>query len=69
MVADMRSRISLFVFGLTRLSGKVSKPVMLIDYMDIARVMIHVKQVEDKLRDREEFKIMRAMTSGNESGQ
>ena len=41
---------------------------MLIGDMDIARIMIHVQQVdEDKLRDREEFKNKRAKTLGNES--
>uniref|UniRef100_M1DP83 Gag-pol protein n=1 Tax=Solanum tuberosum TaxID=4113 RepID=M1DP83_SOLTU len=70
MVANMRSRMSLFVVGLTRLSSKESKAAMLIGDMDIARLMIHVQQVEkDKMRDREEFKNKRAKTSGNESGQ
>ncbi|WMV49790.1 hypothetical protein MTR67_043175 [Solanum verrucosum] len=37
--------------------------------MGIARLMIHVQQVEkDKLRDREEFKNKRVKTSRNESG-
>ena len=53
MVADMRSRMSLFVVGLTRLSSNESKAAMLIGDMDIARLMIHVQQVEeDKLKDR-----------------
>uniref|UniRef100_M1DP02 Gag-pol polyprotein n=1 Tax=Solanum tuberosum TaxID=4113 RepID=M1DP02_SOLTU len=42
---------------------------MLIGYMGIARLMIHVQQVEDdQLRDKEEFKNKRANT-GNKSGQ
>ncbi|KAH0669190.1 hypothetical protein KY285_023348 [Solanum tuberosum] len=69
MVADMRSRMNLFVAGLSRLSSKEGKAVMLIGDMDIAMLMIHVQQVEeDKLRDREEFKNKSAKT-GNESGQ
>uniref|UniRef100_M1DKA8 Gag-pol protein n=1 Tax=Solanum tuberosum TaxID=4113 RepID=M1DKA8_SOLTU len=70
MVADMRNRMSLFVVGLPRLSNKDSKAAMLIDDMGIARLMIHVQQVEeDKIRDKEEFKNKRVKTSGNESGQ
>ncbi|KAG5595356.1 hypothetical protein H5410_036588 [Solanum commersonii] len=49
---------------------KEGKETMLIGDMDIARLIIHVQQVEeDKLRDREEFKNKRAKTSGNEFGQ
>ncbi|KAH0682694.1 hypothetical protein KY285_022193 [Solanum tuberosum] len=67
MVADMRSRISLFVAGLSCQSSKEGKAVMLIGDMNIARLMIHVQQVEeDKLKYREEFKNKRAKTSGNE---
>jgi len=43
MVADMRSRISLFVAGLSRLSNMEGKAAMLIGDMDIARLMIHVQ--------------------------
>ncbi|KAH0777818.1 hypothetical protein KY290_009229 [Solanum tuberosum] len=68
MVADMRSRMSLFVAGLSHLSSKKGKATMLIGDMDITRLMIHVQQLEkDKLRDKEEFKNKRAKTSGNES--
>uniref|UniRef100_M1BG80 Gag-pol protein n=1 Tax=Solanum tuberosum TaxID=4113 RepID=M1BG80_SOLTU len=68
MVDDMRSRMNLFVVGLTRLSSKESKAAMLIGYMGIARLMIHVQQVEeDQLKDREEFKNKRVKTLGNES--
>ncbi|WMV46909.1 hypothetical protein MTR67_040294 [Solanum verrucosum] len=62
--------MSLFVVGLTRLSNKESKATMLIGYIGIARLMIHVQQVEkNQLKDREEFENKRAKTSGNESGQ
>ncbi|WMV07409.1 hypothetical protein MTR67_000794 [Solanum verrucosum] len=44
MVADMRSRRSLFVVGLTHRSSKESKAVMLIGDMGIARLMIRVQQ-------------------------
>ncbi|KAH0650376.1 hypothetical protein KY284_030288 [Solanum tuberosum] len=67
MVADIMSRISLFVAGLSRQSSKKGKAAMLIGDMDIARLMIHVQQVEeDNQKDREEFKNKRAKTSGNE---
>uniref|UniRef100_M1DIK1 Gag-pol protein n=1 Tax=Solanum tuberosum TaxID=4113 RepID=M1DIK1_SOLTU len=70
MVADMRSRMSLFVVGLTRMSSKKSKATMLIGYMGIARLIIHVQQVEkNQLKDREEFENKRAKISRNESGQ
>ncbi|KAH0662286.1 hypothetical protein KY284_027217 [Solanum tuberosum] len=70
MVANMRSRVSLFVVGLTHLSSKESKATMLIGYMSIARLMIHVQRFEeDKLKDKEEFKNKKAKTSGNESEQ
>ncbi|KAH0730162.1 hypothetical protein KY289_001350 [Solanum tuberosum] len=69
MVADMRSRTSLFVAGLSRLSSKKGKATMLIGDMDIARLMVYVQQVEEeKLRDREEFRNKKAKI-GNESGQ
>ncbi|WMV45009.1 hypothetical protein MTR67_038394 [Solanum verrucosum] len=70
MVADMRSKMSLFVIGLPRLSDKESKAAMLIGNMGIARLMIHVQQVEkNQLKDREEFEDKKAKTSGNKSGQ
>uniref|UniRef100_M1DDT8 Gag-pol polyprotein n=1 Tax=Solanum tuberosum TaxID=4113 RepID=M1DDT8_SOLTU len=69
MVGDMRSMMSLFVIGLSRLSRKESKAAMLIGDMNIARLMIHVQQVEeDKSNDKEEFRNKKAKT-GNESGQ
>ena len=40
---------------------------MLIKDMDLARLMIHVQQVEEnKLKDREKFKNNRTKTLGNE---
>ncbi|WMV30297.1 hypothetical protein MTR67_023682 [Solanum verrucosum] len=45
MVADMRSRMSLFIIGLYHLSSKEGKATMPIGDMDIARQMIHVQQV------------------------
>ncbi|XP_049365710.1 uncharacterized protein LOC125830574 [Solanum verrucosum] len=67
MVVDMRSMISLFVAGLSRQSSKEGKAKMLIGDMNIARLMIHLQQVEeDKRKDQKEFKNKRAKTSGNE---
>ncbi|KAG5590778.1 hypothetical protein H5410_041292 [Solanum commersonii] len=69
MVVDMRSKMSLFVVGLSRLSSKEGKATMLIGDMGIARLMIHMQQVgEDKLRDTKEFQNKKAKTR-NESGQ
>ncbi|XP_049368436.1 uncharacterized protein LOC125833339 [Solanum verrucosum] len=62
--------MSLFVSGLSRLSSKEAKATMLVGDMDIARLTIHLQQVEeDKLRDREEFRNKKAKTTRNESGQ
>ncbi|XP_049391585.1 uncharacterized protein LOC125856025 [Solanum stenotomum] len=61
MVANMRSKMSLFVAGLSLLSSREGKTAMLIGDMDIARLMIHVQQVEEeKLKDREEIQNNRA---------
>ncbi|XP_049375608.1 uncharacterized protein LOC125840688 [Solanum verrucosum] len=69
MVADMRSMMSLFVAGLSRLSSKKGKDAMLIGDMEIERLMVYVQQVkEEKQRDMNEFKNKKAKT-GNESGQ
>nr|AAV31186.2 Gag-pol polyprotein, putative [Solanum tuberosum] len=48
MVATMRSRMSLFVAGLSHLSSKKGKAAMLIWDMDIARLMVYVMHVEEK---------------------
>ncbi|XP_049346843.1 uncharacterized protein LOC125811409 [Solanum verrucosum] len=69
MVKDMRSRMSLFVAGLGRLSRKERRAAMLSRDMDISRLMVYVQQVEEEnLRDREEFKNKKAKTR-NESRQ
>uniref|UniRef100_M1DXJ3 Gag-pol protein n=1 Tax=Solanum tuberosum TaxID=4113 RepID=M1DXJ3_SOLTU len=69
MVSDMKSRMSLFVAKLARLSNKEGRAIFLKGEMDISRLMVYVKQVaEEKLTDREEFKNKRAKT-GNESRQ
>ena len=47
MVIDMRSRMSFFDDGQSRLSSKEGKATMIIGYMYIARLMIHVKQFEE----------------------
>ena len=62
----MRSKISLFVVGLSCQQSKEGKATMLIGYMDIERLTIHVQQVkEDNLKDRERFNNTRAKTSVN----
>lgn len=45
MVANMKSRISLFIVGSSRLSSKEGKTTMVIGDIGIARLMIHVKKV------------------------
>ncbi|KAG5590003.1 hypothetical protein H5410_040517 [Solanum commersonii] len=56
IVVDMRSRMSLIVSRLFRFSSMKGKATMFIGDMDIAKLMIHVQQVEkDKLKDMEEF--------------
>ncbi|XP_049365830.1 uncharacterized protein LOC125830693 [Solanum verrucosum] len=61
MVVDMRSRMSLYVAGLSCQLSKEGMAAMLIGDIDLARFMIHLLQVEeDKLKDREEFKDKRA---------
>uniref|UniRef100_M1D8M1 Gag-pol protein n=1 Tax=Solanum tuberosum TaxID=4113 RepID=M1D8M1_SOLTU len=68
MIADMKSRMSLLVTGLSRLSSKEGRATILIGDMDISRWMDYVQQVqEEKLRDREEFKNKGAKI-GNQSG-
>ncbi|XP_049399914.1 uncharacterized protein LOC125864005 [Solanum stenotomum] len=68
MVADIRSKMSVFVARLSCLSSKDSRAAMLIEDMYIERLMVYVQQVEEeKLRDREEFRNKKAKTE-NESG-
>ena len=70
MVVDMRSKMNLFIVGLTRLSSKVSKTTMLISYMGRVMLMIHLQQIDvDQLKNREEFKNKRYKTKRNESRQ
>ncbi|KAG5576026.1 hypothetical protein H5410_056160 [Solanum commersonii] len=70
MVAYMRSKMILFVFRQSHLSNKNGKTTMLIGDMEIARLMIHVQQVEkENLKDREEFCNKRAKTTNHKSDQ
>ena len=69
MVKDVRSRMSLFVASLGRVSIKEGRVAMLIGDIDISRLMVYVHQVEEeKLRDKEECRNKKAKT-GNVSGQ
>lgn len=64
----MKSRMGTFVVGLSRLSRKEGRAAMLIGDMEISSLMVYVPKVEEeKLRDKEEFRIKKAKT-GNESG-
>ena len=55
--ANMRSRTSLLVAGLSLLSSKESKTTILVGVMDITRLMIHLQQVEkDKLRSKKSLR-------------
>lgn len=55
--------MSLFVVVLFHLSSNKGKAVIFILDMNITRLMIHMKRVEeDKLRDRKEFQNKKAKT-------
>ncbi|KAG5595794.1 hypothetical protein H5410_037026 [Solanum commersonii] len=67
MVADISSRISLFMSGESCFSNKKGKITMLIGEMDIPRLIIHVQKVQkDMLKDREEFHNKMANTTNHE---
>lgn len=67
IVVEMKSTINLSVVGSSHQPSKQGKAAMLIGDIDIARVIIHVQQVQaDKVKDRQWFKNMRAKTSGND---
>ena len=69
MVEDMRSKIVLFLEGLGRASSNVGKAAMLIDNMDISRLMVYVQQVEEeKMTNGQEY-MNKKDKSGNVSGQ
>lgn len=69
VVADMRSKMNLFVAGLSYLSSKKGKTAMLIGDMDIARLIVYVQPVqEEKLRDSVKFINNKSKTSGKDSG-
>lgn len=66
IVVDMRKKMSLFVNKLSRLSIKEGKIVMLVRGMDITRLITNFQQVEeDELKDREEFRYKKVMSSIN----
>ena len=59
-VADMSIHMIQFVDGLSYLSSKEGKTPMLIEEMNIMRLMVYVHQVaKEKLRDKKEFKTIK----------
>ena len=67
MVADMSSRMSLFVAGLSRQSTMEGKATVMTGYMDLTRLIFHVQQIEKyKLNDKIDFKNMRSKKTVNE---
>ncbi|XP_015158659.1 uncharacterized protein [Solanum tuberosum] len=69
MGLDMKSRMNLFVAGLSCMSSKEGKATMLIGDMDIARRLVYVLHVEEeKLRDIKELRNKKAKI-GSDFGQ
>lgn len=64
IVADLRSRMSLFTFGTSCLSRNEGKVTKLIGDVNIESLMIHVQKVEE-----DKFRNKRDTTTGNESSQ
>lgn len=65
MVIHMTSRVSPFVGGLSRLSSKEARLLMIIGVMDISRLMVYVHKVdEENLRDRKDFRNKKANAKG-----
>lgn len=65
MVADMRSRVTFFVIGLSRLSSKRGRGAIVIGDMDILRLMVYVQQVEkEKIRDKKKCLRIKELSHG-----
>lgn len=62
----IRSIMSFFVVGMFRLSRRESKSAILVGFMDIARLIIHVQEVEEDNMIDKEFRNKRVKKLGNE---
>lgn len=70
MVKHMRNRMSFFVANVRRACISQGKVAMMIGDMDISWLIIHVHQKKlEKLRDREEYKIMKPQTRSESAQQ
>lgn len=67
MVADIRSKMSLYVARLGRSTKKEGRGAILVRDMNIDRLMTYVQQTEEeKLQDRKEYRSKRAKTSSHD---
>ena len=65
ILMDMRSRMTLFFIGFSHISSKEGKATMIIENMDISRLMVYVHKVdEENLRDRKDFRNKKANAKG-----
>uniref|UniRef100_M1DQG7 Gag-pol polyprotein n=1 Tax=Solanum tuberosum TaxID=4113 RepID=M1DQG7_SOLTU len=66
MIVDARERMSKFVLGVSKIVVKKCRTDMLINDMDISRLMVHAQQIEEeKLRGRSREKKKARAGDGN----